>query len=299
MSKKIIIIPLSLYMNNLQKKTEAAFRQLGIGWFELMWNFIPLPSFLEVFRSPSLPTIFDHYRRDDLDTHAFRQIIRLKFPHVQITDAQFDKAWNAMQEVTRITLEAFKEARTLQKMGFEVYLLAGSNRLHIQDIKKKSNLDSLPGTPFYSYDQKKLGKDLFTSLLKHIRTQHEDITAKDIAFFYTPPQDPYPRAGKFAWCYDPVKKFEYFQASQYVANLKREAASTNGFTLIPCQPKIDKKAGILKAIHDLGWIKEDKVNQIDKPAPTITHQHRIKTTATKSKKTNPDAGRVYNFRPSS
>jgi hypothetical protein len=279
---KIIILPLSLYVNNYQQRTQAAFRNLGIGKWELIWQFMPLPSFLEKFRGPSLPAIFDQYRRGEFSTIIFRQKIREKFPHAIFSNREFDAAWNAMQEVTDVTKQAFTEAQTLVKRGFKVYIIAGSNPLHIQDIKNKSEQKQLPGINYFSFQKKKLGRDLFTSLLKDIRTKYKDISANDIAYFYTPATNPFPRLGKLAWLnpFAIIKNFEYFQAQQYVANLKKEAASTNGFKLICCQPKVDKKANILSKISKLGWMDPANTKKLQS-SPVMTPQHKTKQTTQK------------------
>lgn len=290
---KIIILPLSLYVDNYQQRTQAAFRKLGIGKLELIWHFMPLPTFLEKFRGPSLPFIFDQYRRGEFNTIIFRQKIREKFPHAIFSNKEFDAAWNAMQEVTDVTKQAFTEAQTLVKRGFKVYIIAGSNPLHIQDIKNKSEQKQLPGINYFSYQQKKLGRDLFTSLLKDIRTKYKDISANDIAYFYTPATNPFPRLGKLAWLnpFAIIKNFEYFQAQQYVANLKREAASINGFKLICCQPKVDKKANILSKISKLGWMDPVKNIKNLQSSPVITPQHKTKRTTQKVNATH-----SYNLR---
>jgi hypothetical protein len=280
---KIIILPLSLYIDNYQQRTQAAFRKLGVGKWELIWQFMPLPSFLAKFRGPSLPVIFDQYRRGEFSTTIFRQKIREKFPQATFTNKEFDNAWNAMQEVTDVTHQAFNEAQALVKKGFKVYIIAGTNPLHVQDLKNKSKQRQFPGITYFSYQQKKLGRDLFTSLLKDIRAKYKNITPNDIAYFYTPPTNPYPRLGKLAWLnpFAIVKNFEYFQAQQYVTNLKNEAASTNGFKLICCQPKIDKKANILSKISKLGWMDPVKKTNDHQSSPLITPQHKAQQMAQK------------------
>ena len=287
---KVIILPLSLYMDNQQQRTVAAFKAMGVGSLELFWNFLPLPNFLERFRGKSLPTVFDQYRRGELNTQAFRQEIRKRFPNAQLNnDVTFDAAWNAMQVVTDVTTSAFKEAQTLIDQGYQVYLLAGSNPLHIQDIQNKARLAQLPGIPFLSHEQKQLGRDLFTSLLKTIRANNKNIKPDDIAFFYTPPKDPYPRLGKLAWL-NPlaiVKNVEYLQASQYVAKLKKEAVSANGFKLIACEPKVDKKPNIIQHIEKLGWTKVSKRKQATKHSLPITPLQNVKRVSPRNKSQQP------------
>ena len=284
--KKVIILPLSLYMDNQQQRTVATFKAMGVGSLELFWHYLPIPKFLERFLGKSLPTLFDQYRRGELTTEAFRQDIRQRFPNAQLNDdVAFDAAWNAMQVVTDTTKAAFKEAQTLVDQGYQVYLLAGTNPLHIQDIKNKSGLAQLPGIAYLSHEQKQLGRNLFTSLLRTIRADHKNIKPDDIAFFYTPPKDPYPRLGKFAWL-NPlaiVKNVEYLQARKYVASLQKEATSANGFKLIACDPKADKKPNIIKHIEKLDWKEMAKIGQELKPTSPVTPLRNVQRVSPRRK----------------
>lgn len=262
-------------MNNQQQKTVAQFKKMGVGSWSLCWQFLPLPKWVENIRGPSLPNLFDQYRRGELTTCAFRDAIRRKFPGVTLTDTAFDQAWNAMQEVSARTLDAFKEAKELIAQGIEVYMLAGTNALHIQDVKRKSKLRKLPGIPYFSFEKNKLGKDLFTQLLADIRARNLGIKPEEIALFYTEPVDP--QLGTLAWFYNPVKKFEYAQAMQYVNKLKEQAKSRSGFTLLECQNKGDQKAHIKEAIAQLGWIDDkadQKLDRRSKPAITVQRNHQ-------------------------
>jgi hypothetical protein len=61
--------------------------------------------------------------------------------------------------------------------------------------------------------------------------------------------------------------------------LQADAKSANGFTLIPCQPKKDGAANILKKIQDLGWFAQPEEEQ--QHSPTVTHLHTLGRTAEK------------------
>ncbi|MGD9590945.1 MAG: hypothetical protein AB7V32_00320 [Candidatus Berkiella sp.] len=268
---KVVILPISLYLDNEQNRTLAAFKRLGVGSLSLFWHYIPLPKWLEKFRGLSLPVIFDRYRKGELSTQAFKEAIRQKFPTARLDNQSFDTAWNEMQVVTDVTKKALEEAQQLQEQGYQVYLLAGTNALHVQDLKNKLNLKELPGTAYFSFEQKKLGRDLFGALLKNIKEQNKDITADDIAFFYTPPADPYPWLGRLAWLnpFAIVKNFEFFQARKYVQSLKKEAESKNGFKLICTQPKACKQPNIIASIQQLGWM--ESARKLVKDNPPVTH----------------------------
>jgi hypothetical protein len=275
--KKVIILPVSLFMHNEQQKTVAAFQKLGISKLAISWHFLKLPKFLERFRGPSLTTLFEQYRRGELTTVQFRSKIREKFPKVRITNAAFDAAWNAMQTVTPKTIDAFKEAKELAAQGYTVYLLAGTNLLHIHDIRQKANLNRLPGIPCFSYQKNLLGKDLFSQLLKDIRTEHKGIGSNEIAFFYKEPTNP--KAGFF----DLIKKYEYHQATQYVSKLKKEAASPNGFTLIRSLDTNDQKANVKTSLKQLGWVVDKSKVIANKPAVTTQYKNEIKQVGNKQK----------------
>ncbi len=256
---KVIILPVSLYMQNEQQKTVAAFEKLGISKLAISWHFMTLPKFLEKFRGPSLPTLFEQYRRGELNTVQFRHKIREKFPKARFTNIEFDAAWNAMQSVTARTIDAFKEANELKAQGYTVYILAGTNPLHIQDIKRKAKLDRLPGIPYFSHQKHRLGKDLFSDLLTHIRTKHKGIHSDEIAFFYKEPTDPR------AWFFDLIKKYEYHQATQYVSKLKKEAMSPNGFTLVRSLETNDQKANVKTSLKQLGWVVDNSKSSASEP----------------------------------
>lgn len=275
--KKTVIIPLSLYMDNQQQRSIDAFAKLGISKLAILWHWIPLPSFLERFRGPRLPALFDRYRSGKLTTIQFRNAIREKFPNTSISDAAFDKAWNAMCQVTNKTKQALDEVKILSQKGIKVYLLSGTNPLHIEHIKHKYGKE-LPGHHFFSYQDKKLGHDLFTSLLRKIRTENPRILRNDIAFFYTPPGPaPYSYLGIFAWLLAPFKKWFHSQAQKYVAKLQSESTTSKGFKLIPYLFN-KTKPNIVKKIAKLGWIDRSKISQKRDHSSSFLPMHSMKRT---------------------
>lgn len=256
---KVVIIPISLYMHNEQQKTKDAFLNLGISRWSVLAHFLPLPGLLAKWVGPSLPSLFERYRRGELSTQVFRDNFRSLFPRVEISDNDFDSAWNAMQCVTTLTKNAFVEANNLKERGFDVRLIAGTNELHKNDILRKAGLQSFPGATFFSHEKKLLGNDLFAALIKEIRQQYPSIRKEDIAYFYSEPKDPYPRLGRLSWLLNPLRKFEYEQAKKYVTRLKQEAA-TLGFTLVESQCDASN-ANIEVALSKLGWHPELAVNE--------------------------------------
>jgi hypothetical protein len=253
---KVAILPLSLYLNNNQSRTEQAFVKLGVSRASLLWQFIPLPSFMERFRQPAIPKLITQYRKGELTTAAFHQAIQAKFPRVRLTQRAFKSAWNAMQQVSELTLDAINEAQTLNQQGIEIYWTAGTNPLHMNALRQQHGV--LPGHTYFSYEHQKLETELLEKMINDIRQKHPRIQAKDIVMFYTAPQNPHPRMGALAWLFDPIKKFQYQQAQSYISRLQRKATEL-GFTLMP-NPSTKQKSGLINKFQDMKWIKKAKTS---------------------------------------
>lgn len=253
---KIIIFPLGLAVDNQQQISVDAFARFGISKFAMLLHWIPLPRFLEQFRGKSLPVLFDEYRRGDLNTHAFREAIRAKFPNADFSDANFDLAWNRMCVVTDKTREALHELKDLvEQEGHIVYLLANTNPLHVNYIQAQYG-SNLPGIPFFSFHQKKLGNDLLNQLYAQIKEQHPGFSPDDIGLFYTPPKPfPYADLGRLAWLRAPFQKWFHSAAVQYVTRLLREAVGK--CTLLEFTPN-EQGTGIYDKLTERGWLGDTR-----------------------------------------
>lgn len=268
--KKVVILPLSLYLHIDQSKAEREFRRLGVSWWSLRWHYLPLPAFLEKWRGPSLPSLFQKYRLGRMTTQQFILAIQTKFPNAHITTQAFKNAWNSFISITKTTKNALREAKTLANKGADIYWLSGTNRLNIDYVA--AEVGPLPGKTWFSFQKRKLEKDLLESLINDIRKQHPKIKNTDIVMFFTPPVNPHPLLGWLAWFVDPVGTFKYRQARNYVANLV-ETAHKLKFTLIE-KPATEKGAGILSAIKRLGWFKSTtKKDNTKNVTYVVKHKH--------------------------
>lgn len=232
-NSKVIVLPLSIYVNNNEQKTINAFAKLGVSKLSLLWHWLPLPRILSQFRQVYLPGLLDSYRRGELDSLAFAKATRPVYPSLKIPLLKFEKAWNARMEITSFSRKAFEEIASLQKQGHKVYVLSGTNPMDIRCIEKAYG-KRIPGIHFFSYREKKLGKDLVNGLIEKIYEENLGIKPRDIAWFYASPGEaPYSRWGWFAWLLAPFKKWFHSGAQKYVAELQKQSQGKRGFTLIP------------------------------------------------------------------
>ena len=267
--EKVAILPLSLYLDVNQSKAEREFLRLGVSWWALRWHYLPLPAFLEKFRGPSLPSLFQRYRLGRMTTNQFIHAIQQKFPQANITPETFKNAWNSIINVSKKTKEAIREANTLLKKGIDVCWLSGTNRMNIDYLT--AEVGKLPGTSHFSFQKKKLENDLLEHLIHDVRKRHPNIKSANIVMFYTPPVNPHPFLGILAWFIDPINPYKYSQVRRYVANLIETARKLH-FTLIE-KPASEKRSGILSAIKRLGWFNQVK----KKPKDDVTYLVRHKS----------------------
>ncbi|HRE31511.1 MAG TPA: hypothetical protein PLD88_05990 [Candidatus Berkiella sp.] len=151
----------------------------------------------------------------------------------------------------------------------------------IADIERKTNMRKLPGKGYWSFAHHKLGRDLFTSLLDEIQSKNLGIQKENIAYFYSAPQDPYPQLGMLAWLFDPIRKFEYFQAKRYVTQLQ-EAARTKRFSLVEFKREDYQTRNIKKSLEGAGWLKckvEDKIKEKSAIIHSLHSRKRSRTQA--------------------
>lgn len=267
---KVVILPLSLYLDINQSKAEHEFLRLGVSWWALRWHYLPLPAFLEKFRGPSLPSLFQRYRLGQMTTKQFIHAIQQKFPNANITPETFKNAWNSIIHVTKRTKEAIREAKTLLKKSMDVCWLSGTNRMNMNYLT--AEVGKLPGTTYFSFQIKKLENQLLEHLILDVRKKHPGIKTTNIVMFYTPPVNPHPYLGILAWFIDPINTYKYHQARRYVANLLETARKLH-FTLIE-KPVSEKGAGILSAIKRLDWLNSAS----QKPKAPITYLAKRRVT---------------------
>ncbi len=237
---KVIILPLSFCVDTKPQNSVDAFSKLGVSKFMMVRHWL------------TLDKIFNRYRKGELTTLEFKREIAKVTPIVnQLSDEQFDSAWNVQCQVTQSTRAKFKEIERLIKEGLEVYFLSGTNALHISHIEKQYG-KTIPGKGYWSFQHKKIGKDLLTRLLTQIH--HENtLSQQDVALFYAQPSPPpYPRLGLLSWLLAPFGNWFHRQAVQYVTSLEKESRQHQQFRLVDC--KLSELGSITKAVNELGWI---------------------------------------------
>lgn len=257
---KIIIIPLGIYLNTNAQTTIDAFAKLGISKLSMLWHW------------PKLDKIFDSYRRGTLSTVEFEQQIGKLFPKAVENTELFEEYWNKCCELNKNTRNLFQEIEELK--GYKAYVFTGTNPLHAAHIEKQYG-KPIPGIKFFSYEKKKLERDLRQALIMEIYQNEPNITSQDISYFYQPAKLPVSYYSGLpnwlnrilAWCRAPFKMWYYTKAERYVQSLEQEAKRKEaGYTLIATTAETPIKAQLNK----LGW--QLPSNEPDN-APTLLSQH--------------------------
>lgn len=236
-----------------------------------------MPKFIERFRGPSITSLFTRYRLGDISTQDFKTEMGRIFPQV-LQSQSFEKNWNVQCDVSEFTRKGFQEIRALQKKGIDVYLLSGTNALHIEHIEKEAG--AIPGKRFFSFEQHKLEKDLFLALLDDIHKKHPSIHQKDILLFYTQPQAPTFQWNIFSWL---IAKWFYRQAQGYVRALTAQATQSKRFELFQFSPK-KESPNIVEQLKIAGLINyPKKPAQLQPIALTYRRSERLRTKAKEKK----------------
>lgn len=275
--KKILILPLSLYVETNMQKSIDAFAALCSTQFKTRWNWLnksvnTITFYIFKFKMLrhwfTLDKIFNQYRRGDTqDTKTFKDTLAQIIPQLNaISEEQFIDAWNAMTNVTEHTRSVFKEVEVAleQDKELDIIFLSSTNPLHINKIVKQYNDDPnlMPGRFYLSYEKQASGNTLQNLLINEILRDNSEIQKEQIVLLYTPAQNPYPQLGRLsglAWFFAPFKKRAEYQAKNYVAGLQK-AAKEGGFVLQECHPK--EKDDITKILQNTVWVKSEKEPEV-------------------------------------
>ncbi len=214
---KVAIFPLGLFVKPQPQRSINAFAKLGISKLALLWNWLPLPTYLRRFQKTYLPDVFDSYREGKITTEQFRKTA--EFFVSNLSPQAFDAAWNAQCLLSDYAKKAFDEAELLIEQGVEVYFFSGTNPLHVASIEKQHG-KPIPGIHYFSYEHKKLNNDLTKDLLAHIQQKHKGILPQEVAFLYSKPIEPYPTLGFWGWLWAPFQRWFYQRAVRDVDNLQ-------------------------------------------------------------------------------
>lgn len=256
----------------LKRYLENAFPQVTLNKVHIYWryvlHFIPMPATMRNYFGKSLVTVLDQYRGGELDTPGFRNEIRTMFPNAKFTNKAFDAVFNQSCEATPLTRNVLKEAKALQAQGVEVYFMSNTNDLHMRKIQKECG--AIPGVPFFSYHEKKLGKSLDEALFKVIKDKHPRIKKTDIALLYKPEgEKPSLLKDKMNW---PFKAYYHSIATKRVAQIKATAKEL-------CRLVISKSTGDKPNLESqlkatMGWkFAQPKAHKV----VPITPAHKKKT----------------------
>lgn len=246
---KIVVLPLGLYVNTQQQRSVDAFAKLGISKLSLLWNWLPLPSFLRRFQKVNLTQTFDKYRRGDMTTKQFRTTADHFISNLK--PQAFDAAWNAQSVVTDYTRAAFADIEKLEAQGVIVYVFSGTNPLNVSAIEKQYG-KKMPGIHFFSYKHNVLGDELTKALCKEIKAKHPEAKPSDIAWFYSHPgAGPFPGVWNFMrWILAPFKMWFYQKAQNEVAALQNLSQQNKMFTLFEQSKVNTKEPGIFNTLKD-------------------------------------------------
>lgn len=237
----VVIVPLSLYLQNNQRLTIDAFKALGISSWQIFWHSLPLRDLFFHGSSPyaSLNAVFDQYKLGKLTNDEFRKAIHRKFPNADLSKKKFEAAWNKMQVVNDLTHNMLNEVEELNQKKVNVTVLSSTNDLHYKDLLKKLNRNKLPGRECLSFQQKLLGDNLTEILFCSYKKNDK------IKMFYTEPAECKPRLNIFNWFFDYM--FRYRPAKNYTNRLKAMAKEYH-VELIEFKANADNQPNILSSL---------------------------------------------------
>lgn len=138
--------------------TAKAFEQLGANHFEAF------------FRRDQQNQVIDDYEISKIDNTAFRNAIRSQF-NIQVDDATFDKAWNAM--LLTIPPERLTFLKVLGSK-YRLFLFSNTNDIHLKMLLGKWKLENYFEKVYYS-NQFKLRKPDPDAFLKIVRDNRLDL----------------------------------------------------------------------------------------------------------------------------
>ncbi|MBI2791530.1 MAG: hypothetical protein HYX61_06195 [Gammaproteobacteria bacterium] len=267
---KVIVLQLDSLVDVKIQRSIDAYVAAGISKFSILWHSLPLPKWLQ---GGNLLRSIDRFGIGDITPGEFRKEIAAILSSVSIPSAQLDKAWNAQCVVTAKTKEAFTNIESLEKAGYTVYVISGTNPLHKLHIEEQYG-KKIPGIHVFSYEKGRLGKDLFENfVLNTLRIEHADLEAEDIIWLAKQPEDPHPGFGTLGWLLSPIQKLFFHKSEQEYADLARLEQKTGLFTLMT-QRQNDKQI-LQPLMTKLRALSQERGEDYVRPEPrAILHQRQ-------------------------
>lgn len=254
MAKKVLILPLSLIVKTSPLHSVVAFHQLGVGYLKMIWHW------------SAANHAFNQYKRGLATDAQFLETLRNLHPVLKnIEDDKVWAAWNKMSHVTKNNKAALAELKALESEDIEIIICSSTNPAHVAHINQQLK-NKMPGTEYYSYQQKELGAKLLDKLLKE-----ERLIGADIRLCYkNPPVGPYPQhtwMPFLRWLRAPISMWFHQQAVNHVQTLKNNAKNL-GYSLLDLGQS--DKPPFTELLQKLGWVKKTEHRVMEEAVTTYS-----------------------------
>ena len=222
---KAIIINLGNCVRTDSLKTVRAFKALGLSYWRMLWYW------------RALFQVIDSYKKGNLTDDSFREKVLAYFPRSLLTKEQFEKAWNAMCEVTPESTSIFTELDRLSKEGVAVRIISDTNSLQVKEIRSLI-LRSIPGEHWFSFEKKQMNLDLLKACIQDLK-DNAHCKSSDIQMILRRPTFGVSSGwGWLNWLRAPIKTLLYRQQlGRY--HLFSKAISDLGVSVVPIESMCD------------------------------------------------------------
>lgn len=126
--KNIIFDLGNVILNTDHEKAADAFKKLGLEDFE------------SIYSVKKQEKLFDEFEKGNISDAQFRDVVR-QYINQKVTDAEIDKAWNAMLlDVPSDKMELLNELKSM----YRLFLLSNTNVIHVKSFT--ASIDSCYGS---------------------------------------------------------------------------------------------------------------------------------------------------------
>lgn len=224
MSKKVVVFPLSLLSQQDDLAAVQRFREHGLDLPALLWSLRP---------GGALKSTINSYRLGYLTTDEFRDAVRDIFPKLNVSNEEFDSAWQGRIKPIEKIEDYFQSFTKLQAEGHRIVFVAGTNELDFQFHQQESKF-LIGDEPQYllSYRAHVIGNDLLKLAYEQLKA--EGVEAIDIVQVMSEPIAP--QAPQGMNCLNPLAWTTYlieevlFQQRHSVYEAVRLLAENEGVT---------------------------------------------------------------------